>query len=105
MNKIIEKIIGFLTGLVLKIFGGSPRRYWAFAVGFLFLALIGIFALDGLIFWRMNFSAFRKIYVSPEPQIEKINPEVLAETAAMLKAREAVFNKILSAPALQDPSR
>lgn len=105
MNKIREKIITPLIGLFLKIFGGSPRRYWVFALGFLFLALMGIFALDGAVFWRMNSLASRKIYVLPERRIETINQKILTETVGMLKVREAVFNEIFSAPALKDPSR
>ncbi|MEK7596016.1 MAG: hypothetical protein AAB564_00475 [Patescibacteria group bacterium] len=105
MNKIKEKIINPLIGLFLKIFGGPPRRYWIFALGFFFLALTSIFALDGIVFWRMNSSAFRKIYVLPERRIETIDQKILTETAETLKARETAFSEIFSAPALKDPSR
>lgn len=105
MDKIREKINVYLINSVLKIFGGSPRRYWVFVIGFLFLALFGIFALDALVFWRMNSSAFRKIYVLPEGRIETIDQKILIETVEMLKARETAFSEILSAPPLKDPSR
>src|SRR3989338_9198771 len=104
MNESKKKIINFLTDLFLKIFGDSFQRYWIFALGFLFLALIGILALDSAVFWRMDSSAFKKIYVLPERQIETINQKILTETAEILKAREAAFSKILSAPPLKDPS-
>src|SRR3989338_1754510 len=105
MDKTKEKIINFLTDLFLKIFGYSFQRYWIFALGFLFLALIGIFALDSAVFWRMDSSAFKKIYVLPERQIETINQKILAETVEILKSKEAIFNKIFSSPPLKDPSR
>lgn len=105
IQQIAKKIFSKSKNYFLSLFGGTPKRYWSFLLILFFALLIGVFALDGIIFRNITSSAFRDIYIVPNTELKGVNKEALTEVVQSLQSKEENFAKTLSAEPIKDPSR